>query len=91
MKMSDNVNSPLHYKSESGLEVIDVLYLFGLQDNYNLSTAIAYLFRSGKKGNEEEDLRKALWYVDAEINKKERIKTAVKKAKSIKAEMSKGK
>lgn len=63
----DMVNHPNHYKSESGLEVIDVIKAFtsdltGYQavDTGNI---IRYICRWNKK-NGLEDLKKARWYLD---------------------------
>jgi hypothetical protein len=61
----DMVNAPPHYKTESGLEAIDVIEAFGL--GFNLGNAAKYILRAGKKGDRLEDLRKARWYLDREI------------------------
>jgi hypothetical protein len=66
--MSDSVNHPPHYKG-NGIEVIDVIEGFGL--NFRLGNAIKYILRAGKKGEAKEDLRKARWYVDREIEGKQ--------------------
>jgi hypothetical protein len=59
------VESPKHYVSSDGLEAIDVIESFDL--NFNLGNAVKYILRSGKKWNREEDLLKALWYINREI------------------------
>lgn len=64
----DMVNSPPHYQSMTGLEVIDVIESFGL--GYHLGNAIKYILRAGKKDNRNQDLKKAIWYIDREIEKK---------------------
>ena len=62
--MSDNVNHPPHYKHPSGVECIDVIEGFDL----NLAQVIKYAWRAGAKTPDaEEDLRKALWYLDREV------------------------
>jgi hypothetical protein len=65
-QMADMVNNPPHYQTESGLQPIDVIEKFDL--NFNLGNAIKYILRSGKKGNKEQDLQKAIYYLSREIN-----------------------
>lgn len=64
-KEMDMVNKPSHYVSTDGLEAIDVIESFDL--NFNLGNAVKYILRSGRKWNREEDLLKALWYINREI------------------------
>lgn len=63
----DPVNSPPHYRTEAGLEAIDVIEAFGL--GFELANAVKYLLRAGRKGvdKEEEDLAKAIWYVNRRV------------------------
>ena len=63
----DMVNHPKHYNVE-GYEVIDIIDAFKL--NFNMGNALKYLLRADRKGNKEQDLKKALWYVQREINTK---------------------
>ena len=67
--MIDVVNHPPHYKSDSGIESIDVIEGFGL--NFHLGNVIKYILRHDKKGKPLEDLKKARWYLDREIEKLE--------------------
>lgn len=67
--MTDVVNHPPHYKSDSGIESIDVIEGFGL--NFHLGNVIKYILRHNKKGKPLEDLKKARWYLDREIEKME--------------------
>lgn len=58
---------PDYYKSEDGkLEAFDVIDSFGL--NFNLGNALKYIIRAGKKDDKEKDLRKAITYLEREIN-----------------------
>lgn len=66
--MSDPVHNPPHYKS-GGIEVIDVIEAFEL--GYRLGNVIKYVLRAGRKGDALEDLQKAAWYLDREIDKLE--------------------
>ena len=63
----DIVNQPLHYKShQSGVECIQITEHM----NFCLGNAIKYIWRAGLKSNSEiEDLRKARWYIDREIQR----------------------
>ena len=63
----DLVNHPPHYKSESGLETIDVIDAFtkGLEGAEAVYTGniIKYICR-WKKKNGLQDLKKAQWYLN---------------------------
>ena len=62
----DSVNHPKHYTSHpSGVECIEITEHM----NFNLGNALKYIWRSSLKGKEIEDLRKARWYVDREIQR----------------------
>lgn len=62
--MSDPINNPEHYKGRT-LEVIQVIEDFDL--GYRLGNAVKYILRAGKKGAAVPDLRKAIWYLEREI------------------------
>jgi hypothetical protein len=61
---SDPVNHPAHYKV-GGIETIDFIEAKKL--NYNLGNAVKYVTRADHKGNRREDLEKARWYINREI------------------------
>ena len=63
---ADNVNHPAHYKV-GGVEVIDFIEAKKL--NYHLGNVVKYIARADEKGNREEDLLKARWYLNREIAK----------------------
>lgn len=63
---ADNVNHPAHYKV-GGIETIDFIEAKGL--NYHLGNVVKYITRADNKGNREEDLLKARWYLNREIAK----------------------
>jgi len=64
---ADKIN-PLHYKSHpSGVECIQITE----HQNFCIGNAIKYLWRSDLK-NGLEDLKKAAWYIDREIKKREK-------------------
>lgn len=62
----DLVNSPPHYQGNK-FEVIDIIDDFGL--SFNTGNAIKYILRADKKGNQKQDLLKAIWYLEHELNK----------------------
>jgi hypothetical protein len=67
---TDMVNHPPHYLAHpSGVECIEITRHM----NFNLGSAMKYLWRSGKKGDEIEDLKKAIWYINDEIKRLERL------------------
>lgn len=77
--MSDNVNHPPHYTSsparcvECGrqIECIDVIEHMPA----NLANAMKYIWRCDHKHDTpSEDLRKAIWYLNREIERRERLK-----------------
>lgn len=63
----DRVNHPSHYHAESGIEVIDAIEAWEL--NFSLGNAVKYIARAGHKENAVEDLKKAAWYIDREIDR----------------------
>ncbi|MGW5773086.1 DUF3310 domain-containing protein [Streptomyces longwoodensis] len=68
----DEVNHPSHYTwLPSGLEVIDVTEHF----NFSLGNALKYIMRAGHKHDSPTtDLRKAVWYLNREIERLEASK-----------------
>ena len=64
--MSDLVNSPQHYQGK-GIEAIDVIEAFEL--NFALGNAVKYILRADKKANKKQDLEKAKWYLEHELEK----------------------
>lgn len=69
--MKDNINHPEHYKTENGLETIDVIEAFteSLQggEATNTGNILKYMCR-WKKKNGLEDLKKAQWYLNRLID-----------------------
>jgi hypothetical protein len=64
--VSDNVNHPRHYtKHPSGIECIQITEHMG----FNLGNAMKYIWRADLKGNQVEDLEKAVWYINREIQR----------------------
>ncbi len=62
--MNNQVNNPSHYQSNN-MEAIDVIEAFQL--GFNLGNCIKYILRAGKKDDRLTDLKKAMWYLNREI------------------------
>ena len=68
--MSDAVNNPAHYGgAENPYEAIKVIDAWQL--GFCLGNTVKYISRAGKKGDRLEDLRKAAWYLQHEIQQEE--------------------
>jgi len=61
----ESVNHPTHY-NVGKFEVIDVIEDWRL--GFNLGNVVKYVARAEHKGNTVEDLEKALWYIQREID-----------------------
>lgn len=71
--MQDPVNHPKHYTDHpSGIECIQITEHMG----FNLGNALKYIWRCDLKWDSVEDLRKARWYIDREIQKRTRLDAA---------------
>ena len=68
MPKDSPVSHPSHY-ADGKIEVIDFIEDKGL--NFNRGNAVKYLCRAGKKDPEKEieDLEKAVWYINHEIER----------------------
>lgn len=64
----DNVNHPAHYTTGK-IEVID--FIEDKQLNFHRGNAVKYIVRAGVKDPdaEVEDLKKAIWYINREIDR----------------------
>lgn len=61
----ETVNHPAHYGGDTTYEAIKVIEAWQL--GFNLGNTVKYISRAGKKGNLIEDLKKAAWYLNREI------------------------
>lgn len=62
----DPVNRPAHYTGHpSGVECIQITEHM----NFCRGNAVKYIWRAGEKGNEVQDLEKAIWYLQREIKR----------------------
>jgi len=66
--LSDPVNHPKHYTAHpSGVECIQITEHM----NFCLGNVIKYVWRAGLKADAVEDLKKARFYLDREIARRE--------------------
>ena len=64
--MNDPVNHPKHYTEHpSGVECIQITEHM----SFNLGNAVKYIWRADLKGKQVEDLKKAVWYINREIQR----------------------
>lgn len=70
---NDNINHPSHY-TDGNIEVMD--FIEDKQLNFARGNVIKYVSRAGKKNpnKELEDLKKAMWYLNREIERLEKEK-----------------
>lgn len=66
-KFSETVNHPQHYTAQA-IECIQVTEHM----NFCLGNAVKYIWRADLKGNAIEDLHKAVWYLEREIDRRTR-------------------
>jgi len=65
--MHDPVSHPKHYTEHpSGIECIQITEHMG----FNLGNALKYIWRCDLKKDAVEDLKKAKWYIEREIEKR---------------------
>lgn len=63
------VHHPSHYHgADDPYETIKVIEAWGL--NFHLGNAVKYISRCDLKGNALEDLKKAAWYLEREIERR---------------------
>ena len=65
--MSDLVNHPPHYKAHpSQIECIEIVEHM----NFCMGNAIKYIWRADYKEDSIQDLQKALWFINREIERR---------------------
>lgn len=67
-KQCDDINHPSHY-TQGDIEVID--YIEDKKLGYRLGNVVKYVSRAGHKDDAIKDLKKARWYLNREIEKRE--------------------
>lgn len=62
------MDHPDHYNAHpSGIECIEIVRHMG----FNLGSALKYIWRADLKGDGNEDLKKAIWYIQDELKRRE--------------------
>lgn len=67
---ADPVDSPPHY-TWLPVEAIEITELFG----FRLGNVLKYVMRADHKGKPLEDLKKALWYLQREVDAREAMRS----------------
>ena len=77
---ADNVNHPNYYNS-GRIEVID--FIEDKELGFHLGNAVKYISRAGRKDADKtvEDLRKAVWYINRQIQRLECVENEQMEAK----------
>ena len=66
----DLVNYPVHYTTDpSGIECIEITE----HQNFCLGNAMKYIWRCDDKGTPIQDLEKAIWYINREIQRRRKL------------------
>jgi hypothetical protein len=64
----EQINHPEHYGGEDNIyEAINIIESYDM--NFNLGNVIKYILRAGKKSDGIEDLKKAVWYLNREVDR----------------------
>ncbi len=81
--MNDPVNHPKHYTSHpSGVECIQVTEHM----NFCVGNAMKYIWRAGDKGNYRQDIEKAIWYLNRELERYEKSLPSAQEIQKIYAD-----
>ena len=67
----NNINNPSHYCEGRSFEPIDVINDWQL--NFNLGNVVKYISRAGRKDDILQDLKKAAFYLNYEIERLEHV------------------
>lgn len=71
----DKVNHPKHYGGKDNpYEAIKVIEAWNV--NFNLGNVLKYISRCGKKDREIQELEKAAWYLNREIENRNKLEEA---------------
>lgn len=84
----DPINHPAHYTEHpSGVECIQITEHM----SFTLGNAVKYIWRADLKGDAIADLRKAAWYVNREIERREkRVKSGRADAEELLQQLTGG-
>ena len=73
----EKVNQPQHYQGKDGMTVMQIIRAY--ECNFAVGNVVKYMLRAGKKPDEDalDDLKKALWYLQEEIDRRTPIEKRV--------------
>ena len=74
-QVKEQINHPSHYGgADNQYEAIKVIRAWGMDKNFCLGNTLKYISRAGKKDPKTylQDLKKAAWYLQDEINELEK-------------------
>tara|TARA_B100000614_G_C14242313_1_gene367173 strand:- start:257 stop:499 length:243 start_codon:yes stop_codon:yes gene_type:complete len=67
----DSINTPKHYIEGRKYQPLDILEDWDLVKNHYLACAFKYIARCGRKDDALTDLKKAVFYLEREIHRRE--------------------
>lgn len=67
----EKINHPQHYGGDTVYEAIKVIEAWDL--GFNLGNTVKYISRAGKKDALIQELEKARWYLDREIQNQKKL------------------
>lgn len=65
----EKIDHPSHYTHPSGVECITITEHM----DFNLGNAVKYIWRADLKADPLTDLKKAAWYINREIERRENV------------------
>ena len=68
--MKEKINHPSHYNIGSP-EVIDIIDHWGIAADFDAGNVLKHFLRAPHKGKDEEDYRKAMWYLERIYDRRE--------------------
>ena len=75
--MTDEINRPSHYTWLPNVEVNEILVPLCETSGWNITNAVKYLLRADfGKGSPEKDFRKAIHYIQRELDRRDSKRTS---------------
>ena len=72
IEAAEQVDHPAHYGgADDPYETVKVIEAWGL--GFNLGNAVKYISRAERKGAPLQDLKKAAWYLNREIETRKKV------------------
>jgi hypothetical protein len=70
--VNDLINKPSHYHITvrgTEMDCLDVTEALGFNQHHYIASAFAYIWRCLRKGSKVDDLRKAIFYLQREVDR----------------------